>query len=563
MSSISLCLPSKTAFLSHNRFNFVFHGSPLLIPRRNPRHISLSASVAEKNSSLEFSWVSWDKVSPDDYNGWDDLEPAPKIAEKKGWRTFAVVGFGASVVASLGFFAYFWFYSKGFGVRFRSPLSALHGFSVPSLTIKDEQGIGEVREDDMPLAKSEMPEETLADPFVVTEHKRERVIVPCSVDVAQQEAVSALKKLKIIEDSVSADELCTRREYARWLVRANSQLERSRRHRLNPFAALCGSRITAFDDVGLEDPDFEHIQTLAEAGIIRSKLSDGNLGSNLNGDKELSYFSPERFISRQDLVTWKAKIEYDVVSGIDKEMARRSIGFLDVKEISSDALLELFVDYQADRKGITSGVFGQSRRFQPSKPCTKAQAAVALTCGRVTEFIQAEISRLEAEKLAKEIELKELMTEILERGDIKEYWDQKMEKERKRGLEVEVEYRSAILALEEERIAQESGSAELVKQKAALECQEQLLSSIKAEVTEMSEILSVEKAKYDDELRGIHETRHDLQAKYEELIDAKSILEAEIEALRILRSWVEDEAKKSQARAKVLEEAGRRWKWDG
>lgn len=27
------------------------------------------------------------------------------------------------------------------------------------------------------------------------------------------------------------------------------------------------------------------------------------------------------------------------------------------------------------------------------------------------------------------------------------------------------------------------------------------------------------------------------------------------------RSWVEDEARKSQARAKVLEEVGRRWKW--
>ena len=35
---------------------------------------------------------------------------------------------------------------------------------------------------------------------------------------------------------------------------------------------------------------------LAEAGIIRSKLSDGNHGSNLNGDKELSYFSPERYL---------------------------------------------------------------------------------------------------------------------------------------------------------------------------------------------------------------------------------------------------------------------------
>ncbi|KAH6802132.1 hypothetical protein C2S51_033578 [Perilla frutescens var. frutescens] len=561
ISSISFCLPSKAPFSSHNRFNFISHVSPFRIARRNPRHLSLSASIAEKNSSLEFSW---DIVSPDDYNGWAIAEPAPKLVEKKGWRTFAIVGAGASVAAALGLLAYFSFSSKGFGVRLRSPFSGLYGFSGHSLTIKDDLEIEEVHYDDVPLAESKIPEETLgdaSDAFVVTEQKRERVIVPFSVDVAQQEAVSALKKLKIIEYDVRADELCTRREYARWLVQSNSQLERSRKHRLNPFAALCGSRITAFDDVGVEDPDFEHIQTLAEAGVIRSKLSE-NPGSNLNGDKELNNFSPERFISRQDLVTWKAKIEYEVLPGISKEMARRNIGFLDVKEISSDALLELFVDYRADRKSITRGVFGQSRRLQPSKPCTKAQAAVALTCGRVTEFIQAEILRLEAEKVLREIELKEVMSEILERGDIKQYWERKMEEERNRGLEVDVDYRSAIMALEQEKTVQESASAELEKQKAALECQKQLLSSLKAEVTEMSEKLSHEKAKYIDELHGMQDVRHDLQAKYEGLLDAKSILEAEIEALRILRSWVEDEARKSQARAKVLEEAGRRWKWD-
>ncbi|KAH6805413.1 hypothetical protein C2S51_030244 [Perilla frutescens var. frutescens] len=561
ISSISFCLPSKAPFSSHNRFNFISHVSPFWIARRNPRHLSLSASIAEKNSSLEFSW---DIVSPDDYNGWAIAEPAPKLDEKKGWRTFAIVGAGASVAAALGLLAYFSFSSKGFGVRLKNPFSGLYGFSGHSLTIKDDLEIEEVHYDDEPLAESEIPEETLgdaSDAFVVTEQKRERVIVPFSVDVAQQEAVSALKKLKIIEYDVRADELCTRREYARWLVQSNSQLERSRKHRLNPFAALCGSRITAFDDVGIEDPDFEHIQTLAEAGVIRSKLSE-NPGSNLNGDKELNNFSPERFISRQDLVTWKAKIEYEVLPGISKEMARRNIGFLDAKEISSDALLELFVDYRADRKSITRGVFGQSRRLQPSKPCTKAQAAVALTCGRVTEFIQAEISRLEAEKVLRERELKEVTSEILERGDIKQYWERKMEEERNRGLEVDVDYRSAIMALEQEKTVQESASAELVKQKAALECQKQLLSSLEAEVTEMSEKLSHEKAKYIDELRGMQDVRHDLQAKYEGLLDAKSILEAEIEALRILRSWVEDEARKSQARAKVLKEAGRRWKWD-
>lgn len=31
---------------------------------------------------------------------------------------------------------------------------------------------------------------------------------------------------QIIENDVNADELCTRREFARWLVKVNSKLER-------------------------------------------------------------------------------------------------------------------------------------------------------------------------------------------------------------------------------------------------------------------------------------------------------------------------------------------------
>lgn len=153
----------------------------------------------------------------------------------------------------------------------------------------------------------------------------------------------------------------------------------------------------------------------------------------------------------------------------------------------------------------------------------------------MTEFVKAEISRLDAEKVLREIELRELRREILERGEIKQYWEKKMEEERNRRVEMDMEYHSAIKALEEEKSLQESGSAELVKQKAALECQEQLLSSLEAELKEMSERLSLDKAKYIEELSGIQDTRHELQAKYEELLDAKSILEAEIEALRILR----------------------------
>ncbi|GER29849.1 hypothetical protein STAS_05745 [Striga asiatica] len=568
-STLSLCLPSKIPFLSRHNLNFSFSVNPLCLRPRKPSYFS---SVSEKNSSREVSWISLDKIAPDDYNGWAIAEYPPEPVKKRGLPTFMVFGVGGSLAAAIGLLAYFSLSRKGFEFRPKSPFSILHGFSVPYSTVTDDANSEEVIHD-LLLEEAHIPKENMDDDIldssVVTdkssqtmkEQKSERIIIPIAADAAQQEALSALRTLKIIKDDVKADELCTRREYARWLVRVNSHLERSREHRLSTSSALSGSTSTAFDDVGIEDPDFESIQSLAEAGVVRSKLSDKNPVSNSNLGEEGFLFLPDRFISRQDLIGWKAKIEYKAMPGLNEEVSRKKVGFLDVKDISSDALPEIFVDTFADEKSIIRRVFGQSKRLQPNKPCTKGQAAVALTSGRMTEFLYKEISRLEAEYIARQIEIKELTTELIERGDIKQYWERKMEEEKNRGLEVEISYSEAISAFEQEKMFQENALAEIMRQKAALNCQEKLLSSLKAEIADMSEKLELEKENYVVEQVEVQNTRHDLQLKLEGLLDEKSILEAEIEALKILRSWVEDEAKKSQARAKLLEEAGRRWKW--
>lgn len=98
-------------------------------------------------------------------------------------------------------------------------------------------------------------------------------------------------------------------------------------------------------------------------------------------------------------MNWKAKIEYQVIPGITEQvgrshssifsyfllhlndvtkvfihhhffslsehltflaaqMSRKNIGFLDVKAISPDVLVDLFVDVLADEKGILRAVFG-------------------------------------------------------------------------------------------------------------------------------------------------------------------------------------------------------------
>lgn len=151
------------------------------------------------------------------------------------------------------------------------------------------------------------------------------------------------------------------------------------------------------------------------------------------------------------------------------------------------------------------------------------------------EYIQSELSKLEAENLSRLMEMEEIKSDLLDRGEIQRIWESKMEAERSRGLEVESDYLASVRDLEQEKIVQENARAELLRQKAALDCQKQLLSSLKEEVDEMSERLAREKFEHVNEQCDLSGTIHDLQVKHEAVLDTKSMLEAEIEALRKLR----------------------------
>lgn len=178
---------------------------------------------------------------------------------------------------------------------------------------------------------------------------------------------------------------------------------------------------------------------------------------------------------------------------------------------------------------------GQSKRFQPNKPSTKAQAAVTLTSGRMAEAIFTELVRLEAENAARLAEMEEIRSELLDRGDIQRFWDEKLIEVKTCGFEVEKVYFSAVSDLEQEKIVQKKFLAEHLKEKAAMDCQKQLVLSLKEEVDEMSEKLASERALYITEQCNLQNMRSELQDKREGLLDTKSILEAEKEALRILR----------------------------
>ncbi|KAG2665311.1 hypothetical protein I3760_15G002400 [Carya illinoinensis] len=561
-SSSLLCFPTHnpSLFLRHHAAASLLGNPRPTIIKPNRR---LHASLAESNA--EISWSSPDQIANHKYGGWAIVD-TPVHKKKTGLPPFLIGGIGTSLVVLLATITYFSISRRGYRFQFGSPLRALHGILNPSGTKRDRSELTSSAVSD---ETTEVPDASLEDILHSTGdtassgtmEKLERIIIPAAVDSTQQEALSVLKKLKIIEDDIKADELCTRREYARWLIRVNSLLERNPKHRVIPEISLSGSTDTAFDDINVEDPDFASIQALAESGVTPSKLSPKNSSDDGSEHRE-TYFYPERFISRQDLIDWKAQLEYEFMPGIIEQISRAKLGFLDMREISSDASAELFMDMLAGDKSMLRKVFGQSRRFQPNKPSTKAQAAVALTTGRMTEAIYNELARLEAESSARQAEMEDIRSELLDRGDIQRFWDEKMIEAKTQGFQVEKVYFANARDLEQEKIDQEKLFSEFLKEKAAMDCQRQLVLSLKEEVAEMSEKLASERDLYITEQHDLHNMLSDLQITQEGLLDTKSILEAEKEALRILRSWVEDDARKSQARAKVLEEVGRRWKWD-
>ncbi|KAL9254173.1 hypothetical protein AKJ16_DCAP03508 [Drosera capensis] len=527
------------------------------------RRIQFSDAAVIARSGGGGGEVSWCLVSDSDdgdddgFGGWgivDRFDSQFPVKKKRGVPVFFVFGVGASVAVILAAAFHFMLAGRGF----KLPLThQLHVTWFPSSNESIRRKFDDSDSSSQDCATSEAIEVEL--PGTVTgsgtSEKYQPRIIPAPVDSTQLEAISSLKALKIIEDNVKAGELCKRREYARWLVRANSLLERNQKLKINPSLALSGSLNAAFQDANIEDPDFGFIQALAEAGVVFSKISTKEHGS--------CNFYTDRFISRQDLIEWKAQLEYDLNSTGNVGIPKSKLDLMDIKDTSMDMTRGLFMDLFAGDKSLLSRVFGQTRRLQPDKPATKAQAAVALASGRMAKAIHDELSRIEAEESSRQASKEEIKNELLAQGEIQRIWDEKMERERFNGLKVQESYIKALGELEMEINVREKALGEYWKEKSAIDCQKQLLDQLKMEIDEMSERLAAEGAEQIAEEETTRVIGNDLQAKWEGVLDAKSILEAEIEAVRILRSWIEDEVRKNQARSKVLKEVGRRWRWDG
>lgn len=559
---------------------------PGLAGKWNPNTVR-RPGIERRNGTITCkSWLNTEPFQRDAHGGWSHGEVSLERGKKKGIPPLILVGSGMSLAICIAILVHT-VSNKGFRARLCSPLVEIHQLFTPltsralapmetlvtalapaksfdhslsdaSKTVPTNLEDKDWKEKDSDTIKIEVSR-------VPAQTKLGKMFIPPAIDSAQCEALSALEKLQIVESHIQPGELCTRQEYARWFLSSNSLLSRRPSNKVFPSVYIEGVTQLAFDDITPQSPDFPYIQGLAEAGIIPSKLSNDVTCSI--SDKEQSHscnlFYPDSLLSRVDLVTWKIVVEHNHLPQIDKRTLEKKSGFLDVQRIRKDAWPAIFIDATAGDQSITQRAFGYSRRFQPDKPVTKGQVAVAIISGQMAATVSEELSRLEAENSAKEAVLQEILSEMISRGEIKSLWEKDLAKIKLRRIEAEKILELAVSELEKEKDDKERSLPSFLKEKARLEFEQKFLASLKLEVDELKNTILKEETEMLFEKQQLEQLRLECQVESEALSKAKSLVEAEKRALTLSRLWVEEEARRTQARGEMLAEAVKRWNFTG
>lgn len=391
-----------------------------------------------------------------------------------------------------------------------------------------------------------------------------KVVVPPAVDHLQGQAFAALQALKVVEAGIEPNGLCARRDYARWLISASAIFARNPVSKVFPAMFIENITELAFDDVTPEDPDFPSIQGLAEAGLISSKLSyNDEFGSVEGGNSSSCLFSPDSPLSRQDLVSWKIALEKKHLPEVNKKMLWKQSGFIDIDKINQDAWPAILVDLTSGEQSIISSAFGHTRLFQPDKPVTKAQAAVALATGEAAELVSEELARLEAESLADAAVAAHAALEAQVQKDLNDSFKRELELEREKIKETERLAEEARLELEKIKAQREEEKYSLLKKEAAVDAEVEFLRTLKDELEKQYQTISTKRAEMSfkkDEIDRLRDEAEDIKIA---LDMARAEVEIEKEALALTRAWAEEEARNARAYAKELQEAREKWERQG
>nr|XP_023907851.1 MAR-binding filament-like protein 1 [Quercus suber] len=147
--------------------------------------------------------------------------------------------------------------------------------------------------------------------------------------------------------------------------------------------------------------------------------------------------------------------------------------------------------------------------------------------------------------------------------DVNASFEKELSLEREKIDAVQKMAEEARCELEKLRADREIENIALMKERAAVESEMEVLLRLRREVEEQLQSLMSNKAEISYEKERISRLRKEAENENQEISRLQYELEVERKALSMARAWAEDEAKRANEQAKALEEARDRWERQG
>ena len=178
---------------------------------------------------------------------------------------------------------------------------------------------------------------------------------------------------------------------------------------------------------------------------------------------------------------------------------------------------------------------GYTRLFQPDKPVTKAQAAIALATGEAFDTVGEELARIEAESIAENAVAAHTALVAQVEKDINASYEKELSMEREKIDAVEKMAAEATRELEKLRAEREENNIALMKERMAIESEMEVLSRLRREVEEQLQSLMSNKVEVSYEKERIGKLRKEAEDESREIERLQCELEVERKALSMAR----------------------------
>lgn len=184
---------------------------------------------------------------------------------------------------------------------------------------------------------------------------------------------------------------------------------------------------------------------------------------------------------------------------------------------------------------INISLTGYTRLFQPDKPVTKAQAAIAIATGEASDIVSEELARIEAESMAeKAVAAHSALVDQVEK-DVNASFEKELLLEREKIGAVEKLAEEARIELERLRAERDEKSVALMKERAVVDSEMEILSRLRREVEEQLQSLMSDQVEISYEKERLSKLRKDAETENQEIARLQYELEVERKALSMAR----------------------------